>query len=632
MANYANLLATIAANIYQNGNNEVTAPMVKTAVDAMVASLGAGYQFIGVATPATNPGTPDYKCFYIASTPGTYANFPDSGNNPIEINDGLYVLAWDTEWKATQVSGAVIDKQILQMRITEGKVFNVYTKQEVSLSTGVYGRIELSGEKVVFVTGVQHGSNNYPFISFWTSGDTLISVYGQASTAYTEAQVDVPGNAAYALLQASTAYPYGCYAESFTAPNSGKIFYRVSDDRIDVTSRYGTGLDLKMALYRKSYNMFFDFAEAFMIANTDSRPSQLYGGEKLWGTAGDWHGPIKVLAVNNRDGDKIYSHDWTGGAHPYDNSLGGTPTMRCVGLRFFVDGQEVVAAHAEDNYIDGYLYNVNTNAVSSYANGTYQRIDIPAGATALSLTGSTQGSLNFPLVAFYDSGDNLLGTYGAVNTSYTGEVVNIPAGSAYAITNAQLAAPHEAKVIYAFYKSGYCDHVEIRWTNFVQSYATAKVDGTGREVMQENHILQFDGCEWKSYVEIIALEDIVIEKWNGFQYTCFAADGIYPKVRFLNAVNREEGVVLDAANISDDKACSLIRGYGTTHQIEMHLDTSFDIGKREHYEGTWGANTQTFGKGYFYVIGLNANEYADFAVDAGQLIALRGKYIFSKIQ
>lgn len=86
MANYANLLATIAANIYTNGNNEVTAAMVKTAVDAMVASLGAGYQFMGVATPATTPSNPDAKQFYIASEPGTYTNFLDSGSNPLEVN------------------------------------------------------------------------------------------------------------------------------------------------------------------------------------------------------------------------------------------------------------------------------------------------------------------------------------------------------------------------------------------------------------------------------------------------------------------------------------------------------------------------------------------------------------------
>lgn len=104
MANYANLLATIAANIYQNGNNEVTAPMVKTAVDAMVASLGAGYQFMGVATPATTPSNTDVKQFYIASTPGTYTNFLDAGSNPLVVNDGeLAVLKYATAWEKESI-------------------------------------------------------------------------------------------------------------------------------------------------------------------------------------------------------------------------------------------------------------------------------------------------------------------------------------------------------------------------------------------------------------------------------------------------------------------------------------------------------------------------------------------------
>jgi hypothetical protein len=99
MANYANLLATIAANIYQNGNSEVSATMVKAAVDQMVASLGAGYQFMGVATPVTNPGTPDEKVFYIASEPGTYTNFVDSGSDPIVVNDGeVVILKYETAW------------------------------------------------------------------------------------------------------------------------------------------------------------------------------------------------------------------------------------------------------------------------------------------------------------------------------------------------------------------------------------------------------------------------------------------------------------------------------------------------------------------------------------------------------
>ena len=37
--------------------------------------INKGYQFRGIATPDTNPGTPDWPVFYIALEPGTYANF-----------------------------------------------------------------------------------------------------------------------------------------------------------------------------------------------------------------------------------------------------------------------------------------------------------------------------------------------------------------------------------------------------------------------------------------------------------------------------------------------------------------------------------------------------------------------------
>ena len=70
-------------------------------------SFPYGYFFKDVATPATNPGTPDGKVFYIASTPGTYANFVDSGNNPLVVNDGeVAVLKYDTAW-SKEVTGAV---------------------------------------------------------------------------------------------------------------------------------------------------------------------------------------------------------------------------------------------------------------------------------------------------------------------------------------------------------------------------------------------------------------------------------------------------------------------------------------------------------------------------------------------
>lgn len=50
MSNYANTKAIIAANIYTNGGNEVTAAKVKSAVDDIVDTLIAGgYLYKGVA-------------------------------------------------------------------------------------------------------------------------------------------------------------------------------------------------------------------------------------------------------------------------------------------------------------------------------------------------------------------------------------------------------------------------------------------------------------------------------------------------------------------------------------------------------------------------------------------------------
>lgn len=75
MANYSELIATINDQIKANGNQEITGSVLNSVLQAMVSALGEGFQFMGVATPDTNPGTPDGKVFYIAVEPGTYVNF-----------------------------------------------------------------------------------------------------------------------------------------------------------------------------------------------------------------------------------------------------------------------------------------------------------------------------------------------------------------------------------------------------------------------------------------------------------------------------------------------------------------------------------------------------------------------------
>lgn len=98
MANYAILKAAIAAAIKENGNEEITGNLLQQSLLAMVNSLGAGYQFAGVAEPETNPGTPDYNVFYFAG-PGTYPNF----NNATIPARNVGLLSYNGTWHVSSI-------------------------------------------------------------------------------------------------------------------------------------------------------------------------------------------------------------------------------------------------------------------------------------------------------------------------------------------------------------------------------------------------------------------------------------------------------------------------------------------------------------------------------------------------
>lgn len=104
---------------------------MNSVLTAMVNSLGAGYQFIGVATP-TNPGsnqTPDYKCFYLATTPGTYTNL-----GGLVVADGeVAILKYDSSW-TKEVTGIATAAQLNQLAQELGKYYLGIDLDNTSLS------------------------------------------------------------------------------------------------------------------------------------------------------------------------------------------------------------------------------------------------------------------------------------------------------------------------------------------------------------------------------------------------------------------------------------------------------------------------------------------------------------------
>lgn len=93
----ANTFSTTVTD-WQGVDNEPTIGsnnLVKSGgvADSINKLKNAGYLYAGIATPTTNPGTPDGPVFYIAGE-GTYPNFSN-----ITIDTGqLGVLKWDSTW------------------------------------------------------------------------------------------------------------------------------------------------------------------------------------------------------------------------------------------------------------------------------------------------------------------------------------------------------------------------------------------------------------------------------------------------------------------------------------------------------------------------------------------------------
>ena len=94
MANWSDLKAAVASIVKTNGNKEITGQLLQNVLNNIISNVGLNSSFAGIATPETNPGTPDGNVFYLATTEGTYSNF-----NGIVINPGeAVILEWKGSW------------------------------------------------------------------------------------------------------------------------------------------------------------------------------------------------------------------------------------------------------------------------------------------------------------------------------------------------------------------------------------------------------------------------------------------------------------------------------------------------------------------------------------------------------
>lgn len=141
MSNYNSLKATIDANIKTNGNQEITGAVLNYVLNEVVTILGDGYQFKGIATTSTNPGTPDARVLYLAGA-GTYTHFGQPTIQP----GNLGVFWYDSSWHTAAIDVApVID--IVNNLVTGG------ADKALSAEMGKYIGEILEGEPREVVSG-----------------------------------------------------------------------------------------------------------------------------------------------------------------------------------------------------------------------------------------------------------------------------------------------------------------------------------------------------------------------------------------------------------------------------------------------------------------------------------------------
>ena len=131
MSNYSAIKNATNAYIRTNGRQEITGNILNAVMVATIESLGRFYQFVGYATPETDPGDIDQNVAYLVGTPGTYTRL-----GGFTINSGeIAVLKFDGEWKKEVV--IVIPSKVSELTNDLGFITNAvsdlvnyYTKEE----------------------------------------------------------------------------------------------------------------------------------------------------------------------------------------------------------------------------------------------------------------------------------------------------------------------------------------------------------------------------------------------------------------------------------------------------------------------------------------------------------------------
>lgn len=185
--------------VQETGNDENTVMSQKAVTDL----LNEGYLFKGIATPDTDPGTPDGKVFYIANFPGIYVNF---SNQKIE-DYGIYIIKSENDgWNSDKLS----DLDYTNLELTNGMIGYVDTN-------GTYNSLSSSAKSRVVILKIKKGN----VVTFSAQNATDVSQIGFATDIVTSGIIQIcygiNDNATYYYIVPEDGFIYLTFNSSYPA-------------------------------------------------------------------------------------------------------------------------------------------------------------------------------------------------------------------------------------------------------------------------------------------------------------------------------------------------------------------------------------------------------------------------------
>lgn len=276
MGNYEQLKQAVSDVIKTNGNQEITGAIMQNALLSIISTVGSNATFAGIATPETNPGTPDQNVFYIATENGIYSNF-----GGITIQDEVVIFSnkngsWQKNVTGIAASNNLlqIEKELENVKIsTQGVIINsdgitpnlskyVWADVKLPLLANVEYLLKISGNLTLDSSAV---SPYYQIVGTnLQSQESIIDTYISKQT-FVEENVEIkPTQDVYLRIRVR-----GYKSGEINIEVNGEVLRRIEDLQNQINN---ISTDTVKGLFDKEKQIFFEVKDNYLWSSPNTEP------------------------------------------------------------------------------------------------------------------------------------------------------------------------------------------------------------------------------------------------------------------------------------------------------------------------------------------------------------------------